>query len=107
MKPEPFENRVINLVPATARWEVVVLHTEKDQATKKTSHQETKVLPVILWALVERTYSDGRTSTCIEPAFYDGLSVLNESEYRRLNSDLDPLPDDPRITIGVDLRAVS
>lgn len=99
---ERFNNRILSITPAEPGWSVETQHVVssdgKTTASEKTSH------PVVLWAVVETAGVDGETFTEVEPVFYDGSKLINSTECRRLNSNVEPDPGEPKEIVRIDLK---
>ncbi|MET9479850.1 hypothetical protein [Streptomyces sp. NPDC006638] len=96
---ERFNNRILSITSAEPGWQVETqtLTTENGRTTAG----ETTTLPVIVWAVVEVTDRDDTTYTRVEPVFNDGSSLVTATECRRLHSDVEPEPGNPKEVIRI------
>ncbi|MFE5079936.1 hypothetical protein [Streptomyces mirabilis] len=99
---ERFNNRILSMVNAEPGWQVYVEHRTVDAAGSRID--EDHIYPVVAWAVVETAARDGVTRTQAEPVFYDGSSLKNATEYRRIFSDPEPAPGEPKLIVHIDLR---
>jgi hypothetical protein len=99
---ERFNNRILSITPAEPGWQVETQLLTIEGG--KTTVDEKGTFPVVLWAVVESVGRDGIASTRVEPVFYEGSSLITATECRRLNSDVDPQPGDPKQLVRIDLK---
>lgn len=111
-EPEPFANEIIAVTAALPGWTVRVQHIDAwmcdddcDQARGfcradgvhvQRSSPETS--PVAAWATVRHRYKDGKAEVRAEPLFLSADRLVNETEYRRIYSDLTPVAGTHRAT---------
>jgi hypothetical protein len=117
-KTEPFGNELIAVAPAPPGWTVRVQHIEAWMCDDECEpldgfcqadgvhvrRERPETLPVAAWATVRRHYADGEAAVKVEPLFLSNGRLINETEYRRIFSDLTPVTKLHRAsTIDVDL----
>ncbi|MFJ4368943.1 hypothetical protein ACIP4S_33095 [Streptomyces chartreusis] len=96
-----FSSEILSLTTANPGWQVHIEQRVTDPETRKTEVEEEDWFPVVAWALVKRVYVDGQTVNETEPVFSDNGRLVHSTEYRRLHSDLDPAPGQPKIRISI------
>ncbi|MFC7844629.1 hypothetical protein [Streptomyces sp. NPDC057382] len=96
-----FQGEILSISTANPGWQVHVQHLYTDPGQRGAQVEEESWHPIAAWAMVKRTYASGSEETVTEPVFVDGSSLINSTEYRRLHSDLDPAPGQPKIRVGI------
>jgi hypothetical protein len=100
-EPEPFQSEILSMATANPGWHVRVRHEEFDLKTKARSIEHEDLFPVVAWAVVKRSWLNAEPSSEAESVFLDNGSLLNETEYRRRYSDLNPSPGEPKVTVHI------
>ncbi|WP_329213307.1 hypothetical protein OG257_32795 [Streptomyces sp. NBC_00683] len=98
---ERFNNRILSISPAEPGWHVRV----ELRSVMGTAHEtEDKFsFPILTWALVESVDRSGASTTQVEPVFLDGNSPTNSTEYRRMHSNVDPDPGEPKELVSIEI----
>ncbi|MGV9427113.1 hypothetical protein ACWDO7_22855 [Streptomyces sp. NPDC003656] len=99
---ERFNNRILSITPAEPGWEVDVQHVILLNRHKEV--EDIGTFPVAVWAVVEVIYRDGTPVTRVDPVFLDAGSLTTATEYRRLHSNADPEPGEPKEMVSIRLR---
>lgn len=100
----PFANEILSVETANPGWFVHVQHLYKDPGALRPEVEEEYRFVIAAWAMVKRTFADGREATAAEPIFVEGGRLINATEYRRLHSDLDPAAGQPEIRIRINVE---
>jgi len=102
---EPFKSEILSMTTANPGWRVHIQREELDQETKERTLDHEDRFPVVAWAVVQRRWSDGELITEAEPVFLWNGSLVNATEYRRMHSDVDPGPGEPKVMVAITVEA--
>jgi hypothetical protein len=98
-----FQSEILSITTANPGWRVRVQERMTDPETRKTETVEDDDFPVVAWALVRRTSITGETYNATEPVFCENGRLVHSTEHRRLHSDVDPAPGQPKITVHIEV----
>ncbi|MCO5999794.1 hypothetical protein [Actinoallomurus rhizosphaericola] len=101
---ERFKNEIVSISTAEPGWQVKVRHVEHTVEPRQRTIVEEHTFPIVAWALVASQYADGGSTRNVEPVFYDGVSLVNSMEYRRMHSEIDVEPGGTKTVISIDLE---
>lgn len=103
MDPEDarFQGEILSISTANPGWHVHVQQLVTDPGERRAEVEDEGRYPIAAWAVVKRTYPDGAEGTATEPVFVDAGSLVNSTEYRRLHSDLNPAPGQPKMRVRI------
>ncbi|AWT42539.1 MULTISPECIES: hypothetical protein [Streptomyces] len=99
-----FHSEILSISTANPGWQVHVQHLYTDPGQRGAEVGEESWHAIAAWALVKRIRADGSEQTETEPVFVDANSLINATEYRRLHSDLDPDPGQPKIRVRIAIK---
>jgi hypothetical protein len=98
-----FSSEILSLATANPGWQVHVQQRVTDPETRTTEIEEEGRFSVVAWALVKRIYPDGQTVNETEPVFCENGRLVHSTEYRRLHSDVDPAPGQPKMVVRIEV----
>lgn len=96
-----FDSEILSVATANPGWHVHVQHLYKDPGMRQPEVEEEDRFMIAAWAMVKRTFADGREATVAEPIFVEGGRLINATEYRRLNADPNPAAGQPEVRIRI------
>ncbi|MFG2025384.1 hypothetical protein [Streptomyces sp. NPDC048825] len=99
-----FSSEILSLTTANPGWQVHMQQRVTDPESRKTEVDEEAWFPVVAWALVKRVYVDGQTVNETEPVFVENGRLVHSTEYRRLHSDVDPAPGQPKMVVRIAVK---
>ena len=96
-----FQSEILSISTANPGWHVHVQQLVTDPGERGAEVEEESRHPIAAWAVVKRIYADGSEGIVTEPVFVDAGALTNSTEYRRLHSDLDPAPGQPKMRVSI------
>ena len=100
MTGRKIESTILSITSTEPGWAVKVEITEEYEGESPT--RETRVFPIVAWALVRRGYTNSLvTDDAVEPVFIETGAPVHSSRYWDLESIPNPGPGEEKVTVRI------